>query len=389
MRIDPPVEIDIQIFNAGAEPHVGYAAEWEPGVITQRVGGDAFLSEGGKARIHIRHDIPGAVADVVIVGQIGGLSILSRRIESAAGQFREIEGAARDRPIDLISGNEVEAPGFDPSLPSGVGFLAGIVGVTGREGLKSVKDSPVAGGPGGKGCESQQGAHERHAKELFGLDARAWQTEHHGRREGHGGQCAIRPQQGGEGDREGEAEGISPAGPVVEAGHGPERQRQQEESGGFSERSGRIGGCERTERGEPEGCQRGAGTEGRRGNAANELSEEQASGKFERDLHATGGEVVLHAKEPEAGEEKERVAGQPDQGGREIAAGCVQGVAAMEQQGFGEAAVDEGISIHLKEVFEHAEAEGQAGGKGQRGRRQASDHGRLTLRGGFHTIRTV
>lgn len=72
----------------------------------------------------------------------------------------------------------------------------------------------------------------------------------------------------------------------------------------------------------------------------------------------------------------------------------------MEKEIFGDAAVDEGIAVDLKEGLEHPQAKGQAGGK----RGQHSESGeegpiptggrrrywrQLTLRSGFHTIRNV
>jgi hypothetical protein len=77
----------------------------------------------------------------------------------------------------------------------------------------------------------------------------------------------------------------------------------------------------------------------------------------------------------------------------------------VEQEIFGQIAVEKRIAVDLEEVFEHPEAESQAGserrGYGERGASKAGRPGRLrsgrretgwgqlTPESGFHTIRNV
>jgi hypothetical protein len=87
--------------------------------------GDALLGQALKARIDSgrnRH----AVA-VVVGGHCRGFGILRGRVEGAVGQFAHIELVPWHIPIDLVRGNEVEAPALHPALPSGLVLSSGSV----------------------------------------------------------------------------------------------------------------------------------------------------------------------------------------------------------------------------------------------------------------------
>jgi len=156
MRIYPPVKVDIQVFNPRAQPHVGQAAQRQPQVVAQGVGVDAPFGEPGKSLVHIGKNVAGVVSIVVLGGQRGGFLVLRWRVEGAVGQFAQLERAAGHRPIDLVGGNKVETPGFDPALPARIDLLARIDGVAGRQRLKDMKGPPVAPCPRGKRRQHQQ-----------------------------------------------------------------------------------------------------------------------------------------------------------------------------------------------------------------------------------------
>ena len=87
-----------------------------------------------------------------------------------------------------------------------------------------MKGLPVAGSPGGKGREGEQGADEGDADELLreGLRmvAGAERKDQRGRK-GDGDECTIGTEQRGEGDGEGEAERSRPLRLGAESGPWP------------------------------------------------------------------------------------------------------------------------------------------------------------------------
>ena len=80
---------------------------------------------------------------------------------------------------------------------------------------------------------------------------------------------------------------------------------------------------------------RGAAAQTRRGDPPRKIGQQQAAGQLQRNLHPCGRSVVLHAEEPEAERQKERVAGQPDQRRLQRSAGRDERIAAVQQQVFG------------------------------------------------------
>ena len=85
MRVDPPVEVDVEVFDAGAEGHVGDAAERKPEVIAERMGGDALPGERGKAGVDCRREV--VAVGVVVGGERGGFGVLRGGVEGAAGSW--------------------------------------------------------------------------------------------------------------------------------------------------------------------------------------------------------------------------------------------------------------------------------------------------------------
>ena len=108
---------------------------------------------------------------VVVGGERGGFGELCGRVEGARGQLADVERVAGDVPVDVVGGDEVEAPGFDPALPAGVVSLSrDRWPERGARGWKTWKTLPVADGPGGKGRESEQDADDGDASELLERD---------------------------------------------------------------------------------------------------------------------------------------------------------------------------------------------------------------------------
>ena len=187
-----------------------------------------------------------------------------------------------------------------------------------------------------------------------------------------------------------------PTRPGAKPRDGPERERQDKQGGRLGERVGGVDGRKRTQNGQPEGGVRGSGAEHGPGDAPREIGQEQAAGQFKGNLDEGGRSIVFHPEEAETGGQKERVAGQSDEGGVGFAAGGGERIAAMEQQVFCQAAVDERVAVDLEEMLEHPQAQAEAGGEGEAERSGGSQAGkspagglRLTQRGSFHTIRTV
>jgi hypothetical protein len=112
---------------------------------------------------------------------------------------------------------------------------------------------------------------------------------------------------------------------------------------------------------------RGGSTERGGGDAPRKIGQQQAARKLQRDLYPTHRDVVFHAEDAEAGGQKERVAGQPDQGRVTLAAGYRQGILTMQQQVFSQPAIDQRVSIDLKEFLQHPQAQGEARGKCKKG----------------------
>jgi len=240
-----------------------------------------------------------------------------------------------------------------------------------------MKDVPVAASPCGKRSEREQQANHGNADELLPGNGRsagsATQSKDQRRGERHAYQCAIGPKQRGIAEGEGEAERTCPPGPLPEAGHRPEGKGDHEERGSLRERDHRIRGGEGTEGRQPERGERSARLERGGRDAARKVRQEQAAEQLEDDLDAGRGKVVFHSEKPEAESQKERIAGQADEGWIYVSASTVEGIAAEQQYVPGQSAVDEGVTIDLKEVFERKEAQCQSGGQGQGGKQSGAE----------------
>ena len=71
--------------------------------------------------------------------------------------------------------------------------------------------------------------------------------------------------------------------------------------------------------------------------------------------------VVFHSEEAEAEGEEEGIAGKADEGGNQLLRCDREGIATVEQDVFGQVAVDERIAIDLEEIFQHPKAQDEAG----------------------------
>ena len=153
VRVDPPIQIDIQILHARAQPHIRHAAQRQPNIRSQRISCDPLVGQPPKARVDRRRQFHAVV--VVVRRQRCCLGILRGRVERAARQLAYIELVPRHIPVNLVRRNVVQAPAFHPPLPSRVRALAGIGSQPRRQRLKNVKDPPVAHGPNGKWRQRQ------------------------------------------------------------------------------------------------------------------------------------------------------------------------------------------------------------------------------------------
>jgi len=100
MLVDPPVEVYGQVFHAGAETHIGQAAEGQPDIGPERMGGDALGCQLFKAGIYFGGELEAVV--VVVAGERGGLSILRRRVKGPVGQLGDIQLVPRHGPVDVV-----------------------------------------------------------------------------------------------------------------------------------------------------------------------------------------------------------------------------------------------------------------------------------------------
>ena len=162
VRIDPPIQIDIQVLHARAQPHISCAAQRQPKIRSQWIGVDALLGQPSKTSVDRGRKLH-AVA-VVVRGQCGCLGVLRGRVERAARQFLYLQLVPRHIPVNLVRRNVVQAPALNPAFPSWVRALTGIGSQPRRQRLKNMKDPPVARRPNGKWRECQQNANRRHAR---------------------------------------------------------------------------------------------------------------------------------------------------------------------------------------------------------------------------------
>src|SRR5208337_2111126 len=130
--------------------------------------------------------------------------------------------------------------------------------------------------------------------------------------------------------------------------------------------------------------------------AAGEIGEQKAGNQVKPYLNEAGREVILHAKELEAAGEKDRIAGEADDGGIMLAAGAVERIAAVQKQVFGDAAVDEAVDLNFEANLECPQAQSEAGSQRKAVTEQSAEEPggvrvalELTPRSGFHTIRTL
>src|SRR5579862_8323442 len=111
---------------------------------------------------------------------------------------------------------------------------------------------------------------------------------------------------------------------------------------------------------------RGAGLERCGSDEPGKVCEQDAGEELEEYLEKDGSGVVLDAEEFEAQREEERVAGKADERGKDLSRGEREAVGAVEEQIFGDAAVDESVAIGFKEVAEEPNAQRRTGEKRQR-----------------------
>src|SRR3954468_23918765 len=85
---------------------------------------------------------------VVVGKEFRSLLSLLGRIECAIGQSREVNIRSGYWPIDLLHGNVIRSPCFDPSVEAGHHRLVGVVGISGGQRLETVEGVQVPHSPG-------------------------------------------------------------------------------------------------------------------------------------------------------------------------------------------------------------------------------------------------
>ena len=175
---------------------------------------------------------------------------------------------------------------------------------------------PVAQCPGSQrkdGAKGRRQYRQGSTKWASTAIARGQGGPQHRRQHRGGEQALLRSQQDGRGDGGGRdpqpAVEVAPS--VLPAGKPVEGQRDRRQRKGFCKRRRDVVCGKWTECREPKHNQRRAAAKEASGQRAGQAAGHEVGG----DLSVHHGAVVFHAEDAEAGCEKERVAGQPDQGG--------------------------------------------------------------------------
>ena len=359
----PPAELDPEHLGAWAEPHVGEARHGEFHVIAEGMGADALLGECGEGCVELGREGGGAV----VGGDEGaGLSVLLRGIEGARGQVFDVDHVGVGVPVDIPGAGEIDADGFGPAVEAGIGALAGIDGVAGRERLKDVEGAFIAEGPRDEGQQSEEGA--EHGPAQHGDGAPAFVSiEDDGGAEGEAEESAVGAEEGGVAPRGGHGERPGPARRLKKAIECIEGEGGGEEFQCFGERNGGEVGGEGAEGGEPEGAPAGAVIHDAAGapDATRERGDEEAGGEVDGDLRVHHSVVVLDAEEAEAEDEEEGIAGKTDECWVNVGA-AGHSVDAVEHPVLRDVSVDEGVAIDFGVGVDEPEAEDGSGGEGER-----------------------
>ena len=160
------------------------------------------------------------------------------------------------------------------------------------------------------------------------------------------------PQQRGAGDRKSKPQARSASPAAHETAPAPTAPAQSQTSVSvFGQRSHRIGRRKRAKRRQPQrACAAPLPCRRRAPCGRTKSASSKQPGQLQRNLHAGRRSVVFHAEEPETERQKQRITGQPDQRGMQLAASAVQRITAVEQQILRQPAVDQRIPIDLKEL---------------------------------------
>lgn len=137
----PPAQSVGPHLSARVEEHVAKTREGQKDVVTERVEGDALLSELREFCVYFGVQVRQVVG---AFDEIDGAVELLVAVEGAVGQAVGVERLVGVLPIELFGGCEVDGPGAIPALEAGGDLFAGIGCGTWGDGLEDVEGVPVA-----------------------------------------------------------------------------------------------------------------------------------------------------------------------------------------------------------------------------------------------------
>jgi len=261
---------------------------------------------------------------------------------------------------------------------------------------------PVPCRPNRKRSQRQQHAYHPHPHPPLPLRCLAPPNPHRHRwPQRHPQQRPIRPQQSRIRHGNSEPKRAPPARPLREPRCRPQRQRHAKQRQPLAHRLNRINRRERANHRQPERPQPRAVPQSlprnkSRPNPPRKIHQQQPARQLQPNLHPRRRGVVLHPEHFEAGNQKQRIARQPDNRRHRRPAGLRQRIPPMQQQVLRYPAIHQRVALHLKKLLQHPQPQRQP-----RHQRQPNPQRRahalpaalqprqLTLAPSFHTIRTV
>ena len=331
---------------------------------------DALGGQRIEARIEGRGQLEGGV---VVGNQRGGAAVHLCRCRSRGGaedarrQAGKLDARAVHGPADLVDRGKVDGPAAIPAAEAVQDRFAGIVGVAWGERLKDVEDAFVARRP----QQQRKGDAERCGQNWQSCTERAeaWfagcqRPPEHCREDSGCEQALFRPQQNGAGQRGGDGPqpAVAAQARVLPARKGVKGQRDQGKYQRLRQGRGDVVRGEGTQRRNPQDDHLRAATE----EASGQRAGQPAGDEIDGNLHIQRGAVVSHAKEAEAGGQKEGVTGQAAEGGAYLDgagswAGFGQAVDSVLQPRPGDLAVHQAVPDGPRHVGHKPQTQQQTG----------------------------